>query len=550
MPRRRVRAPGHTRRRSLGGLANEWMEYFTVHGPGDVQGQPVVHVDEYAGLVYDAYALNDAGRRLYGSVFFSRPKGCDKSGLGSRFCLFEGLGPCRFAGWATGNEVYVDPWGLGFEYRYSAGEAMGQPVRSPFIRVMATEEQQTGNVYDSIYLNLTEGPLSEVPRVDAGLTRVFLPDGGEIRPSTASSSAKDGGKETHVALDETHLYNTPELKRMRDTVVRNLAKRKRAADPWYAELTTMFAPGQDSAAEDTYRLAEAILEGRARRQQLLFDHRWGEVDNLADEDALRAGLIEAYGDAMAWMDLDGLVDHVYDPRNDPDDSRRYYLNSVTGTKDAWIAPAPWAACADATKSLRDRDVVTLGFDGSINEDSTALVACHVAEGHLALLGCWEKPEGPEGEEWQVDREAVDAAVAAAFARYTVVGMYADPAHWQDYLDKWNNEFAHRLKVKATTAKPMEWWTNRERAMVAALERFEEAVRDARLSHDGGHQLTRHVLNARRRIRRSGITIAKEHPKSPKKIDAAMAATLAYECRADAVAAGVGQRRRATWGGTL
>jgi hypothetical protein len=51
-------------------------------------------------------------------------------------------------------------------------------------------------------------------------------------------------------------------------------------------------------------------------------------------------------------------------------------------------------------------------------------------------------------------------------------------------------------------------------------------------------LTRHALNARRRISRSGVTIAKEHPGSPRKIDAVMAAVLAYECRQDAVALGV------------
>ena len=82
---------------------------------------------------------------------------------------------------------------------------MGRPVKVPYIRCMATEEGQTGLVYDTIYFNLTEGPLSEVMGVDAGLTRVLLPGGGEITPSTASSASKDGGKETwsgfgHAAL--------------------------------------------------------------------------------------------------------------------------------------------------------------------------------------------------------------------------------------------------------------------------------------------------------------------------------------------------------------
>src|SRR5690606_17002077 len=153
----------------------------------------------------------------------------------------EGLGPCRFAGIAEGGEVYKDPWGLGFEYVYAPGEPMGRPVRTPFLRTMATEEDQTGQVYDVIHYNLTEGPLAEAMnrKDDAGITRILLPERGEITPSTASAASKDGGKETFVVFDETHLYITPELRRMYRTVTRNLGKRKKIAGTWYLETTTM-----------------------------------------------------------------------------------------------------------------------------------------------------------------------------------------------------------------------------------------------------------------------------------------------------------------------
>jgi hypothetical protein len=44
--------------------------------------------------------------------------------------------------------------------------------------------------------------------------------------------------------------------------------------------------------------------------------------------------------------------------------------------------------------------------------------------------------------------------------------------------------------------------------------------------------------AYRRISKAGIQIAKEHPDSPRKIDALVAAVLAFESRADAIAAGI------------
>jgi hypothetical protein len=561
MPHVTVRAPGHDRSRSLGWLSVAWMEYFVVHGPGDVQGEPVRHGDEYTGFVVDCYAVDDdEGKLLYDSAFFSRPKGCDKSGLGARIGLFEAFGPCRFDGWAEGGEVYEDPWGLGFEYVYEPGEPMGRPVRVPYLRIMATEEGQTGNVYDTIHFNLTDeaSRLSQIPGVDPGLTKINLPDGGEITPSTASASSKDGGKETWVCFDETHLYNTPELRRMYTTMTRNLRKRKKNAGTWYLETTTMFAPGQDSVAEKTYEEAEAIREGRKKRgrARLLYDHRYGVCKDLKNEDELRAALIDSYGDAMEWMDIETLVDDFYDLRNDAADGKRYFLNSRTSSSDAWMDSDAWEVCR-RPEEIAPGELVTLGFDGSIRDDATALCACRVSDGHLQLLGVWEKPEGPEGEGWQVDRESVDNTVARAFDKYEVCGFYCDPPHWQDYVDKWTSEHSEGLQVCATQARPLEWWTNRPTAMEHALDRFVEAVDDKALSFAGtersddeesfsklGATLTRHVLNAKRRpMGRNHMGIGKEHAKSSKKIDAAMSATLAYECRADAIAAGITKRKK-------
>lgn len=70
----------------------------------------------------------------------------------------------------------------------------------------------------------------------------------------------------------------------------------------------------------------------------------------------------------------------------------------------------------------------------------------------------------------------------------------------------------------------------------ALEQFQNAVIDKELTHSG-LALSRHVLNSRRRLGRSGVSIAKEHPESPNKIDAAVAAVLAYQARLQALSKG-------------
>ncbi|GAA3510021.1 hypothetical protein GCM10022234_00250 [Aeromicrobium panaciterrae] len=575
MPRLLVQAPDHDRNFSLGWLATAWMEELVLHGDGDVIGEPVVHGDELTELIVDAYALHapgktsplKVGRRHYDSVFYSRPKGADKSGQGGRFGLFEALGPARFAGIAEGGEVYEDPYGLGFRYVYTKGEPMGRHVSTPFIRCMATEENQTGNVYDTIHFNLTEGPLSYAMnrKDDAGLSRIILPARGEITPSTASAAAKDGGKETWVNFDESHLYNTPELRRMFATVTRNLRKRKKIAETWYFESTTMFAEGEDSVAEKTLKFAELLMEGRTRaKPNVLLDWRYGECDDLADLDKLKAGIEDAFGDAMSYQDIDSLVDEFFDPRKDPEDSRRYFLNARTSHEHSYIRAEDWAAVgpkrdADGkittARVVDPKEPITLGFDGSRKRargitDATALIGCCVSDGHLFEIKVWEQPglrRGPDGKQipWAVPFIEVDREVAQTFKNYNVVGFYADPAKWESYIAAWEAKYGPKLKIKSSAKHPIEWWMvgATAKAVHDILVTFEDAVIERQLSHDGSGALTRHVLNARRRFSKTGYGINKETPESPNKIDACVAAVLAYQARLEALAKGVTQPAR-------
>lgn len=539
MARELVTSLNHDRTRSLGWHAIWWIETFCVHGPGDVQGEPVEMDDEFAGFILDCYAIGEDGRRLYDSAFLSRAKGRAKSELAGFIVLYEAFGPARFDHWAEVGETYDY---RGETYKYQAGEPVGVPVVAPVIRCLATEESQAGNTYDNVHFNLTQGPLAEgLPRDAAGLTRIFVPGGGEIVPSTASNSSKDGGKETMVVFDETHLYKSPELRRMYATVRRNLAKRK-AAEPWSLETSTMYMPGEESVAEETHKLAKSIAEGKTKKSRLLFDHREADPDvDLSNEAEVMAGLREAYGPFAEIMDLERIVAEIYDPRNDPQDSRRYYFNQPTSSRDAWISAPEWNACTVIDKPVQRGDVITLGFDGSRKRnrgvtDATALIGCRVSDGHLFEIKVWEQPDGPAGEDWEVPTAEVDYEVRRCFTEYKVVGFYADPAKWESYIAQWEAEFGKKLKVRSTQAHPIEWWMSGGRSylVVRALEQFYSAVVQKELTHDGNRALTRHILNARRRAGRNGIQIYKEHPDSPNKIDAAIAALLAWTARVDAV----------------
>lgn len=126
-----------------------------------------------------------------------------------------------------------------------------------------------------------------------------------------------------------------------------------------------------------------------------------------------------------------------------------------------------------TKYLSYGDTVTLGFDGSVRDDSTALVACRVDDGHLELLACWEKPLVRD-DEWSVPGLEVDAAVAAAMQRFRVIGFYADPPYWETYVDRWNSLYGRKMRV-GHRSHPLEWKTNQPSQMEEALKRFLTAV---------------------------------------------------------------------------
>lgn len=543
--RRVITAPGYDRTdrtRSLW-VAIWWIETFVRHGPGDVQGEPVVLPDEFTEFILDAYALDENGRRLHDSAFFSRPKGCNKSGLASYIALFEAFGPARFADWAEGGETYEY---LGRTYTYRAGEPMGRQVKVPVVRIMATEEGQTGHVYDTITHNLTDDgcPLHQLVGYGmvAGVTKIAIPGGGEIIPSTAGAASKDGGKETFVVFDESHLYNNNTLRTMYSTVTRNLVKRRKNAETWYLETTTMYAPGEESIAEQTYNYADLVEEGRAKRAKLLFDHRWSDLEHLEDLDALALAVEEAYGDALAWNSLEAVIDDILDPRRSPADSRRYFLNAVTNREDAWVTPAQVGACAKLAQNTpkpKPREEITLGFDGSVSDDATVLMGCRVSDGFLWQIYAEEKPDGPESKDWQVNPANFDAAVAWAFRTFRVVGFYADPPYFQDYLTKWVAEYGDRLVAKASGRDPIAFWTLSPNRMAPTLERLHTAIAACAvpISATPGSSLRRHLVNTRKRVDRTGkVLIGKETPKSPHKIDSTPAGALAYEARADYIGA--------------
>ena len=227
---------------------------------------------------------------------------------------------------------------------------------------------------------------------------------------------------------------------------------------------------------------------------------------------------------------------------------------ITEREDSWLSQLELDAVKDTDKVVRDGEAIALGFDGSRGRkkgvtDATALIACRVSDGHIFEpfpTSVWEQPHNwPKTKVWNPPKAEIVAAVHSAFKKWRVVGFYADPALWESYVAGWEAKYGPRLLAKSSGAHPIEWWMtgNRSTQVVKALKSFNDAVVDRELTYDGGLALTAHLLHARTEVKNSGVVIAKPHPDSADKIDAAIAATLAWTARLDAIAKGALKKRK-------
>lgn len=508
---------------SLGYGLVDWIETYECHGPGDVQGEPIELDEEWFAFVVEIYRLDpETGRRLYDVGVLSRPKGRAKSELAGFIGTTEAFAEVRFDGWNAD------------------GQPIGRPVRSPLLKCLATEESQAGNTFENIAFIAGEWGPDVWPEIYGGVsgirqyqsaTALYLPRGGEIRACTAGNASKDGGKETWACADESHLYVLRELKAMYATVSRNLGKRARIAQPWMLQTTTMYRLGEQSTAEETltaWRIGELP-------ETTYVDHREasGKVssETLQDREYTLAQLREVYGAAAEWMDLDRLYRDMRDPKICEDDAQaaRYFLNRGIPAADGWI-DVEVVKTQTLVEVVAPGEAIAIGFDGSLNDDSTVLIGSRMRDGWLFPIGIWERPKGRSGLLWQVPRDEVLDAVREAFGRYEVIRGYFDPHEWRSDIDT----LAKELGVE----RVLPWETRRDVQMAAALDRLYVDLMAGKLFHSGDKRFVEHFGNAYVRLKGAHRLVRKEHDKSPRKIDSVPGAALAYEARADAIEAGL------------
>lgn len=498
-------APKHT----LAGPVVEWAWKYLTQPDGPSAGDRWRFTPEQYRFLSWWYAVDEAGRFIYRYGMLRRMKGWGKDPVAAAIACIEFVGPCRFSHWED-------------------GEPVAAPHGAAWVQIAAVSKEQTRNTMTLFPGMLSQQALNEY-EIDMGKEIIYAARGRKrIEAVTSSPRALEGGRPSIVIKNESHHWIQPnEGHAMANVIARNLAKSRDGSARALA-ISNAHAIGEDSDAErdwDAYRKDPAGI---------LYDSLEAPETDLEDDESLRNGLKAARGDSE-WVDVDRLMAEIRDPRTSPAMARRFYLNTIMAVEDKPFDAEKFNSLEKQGYLVPKGALITLGFDGSLSRDHTALMGTEVKTGHQWVVGYWEPRQTPSGPE--IPMAEVDQTVEYAFEHWNVARMYADPSKWGTYLAAWSGKY--------TKEKVWSWSPTLYRKMAYALAQYRVAITAGKLTHDGAPAFKSAIGNCFKQMHHFRDddgdpmwTIQKERPDSPMKIDAAVAAVLSWAAAQDVIAGGL------------
>ena len=479
---------------------------------------------EQVRFLHRWYEITDTGEWRYRYGTLRRAKGTGKSPFAAAIMLIEMLGPCRFGGWNP------------------AGDPIAVPAPAPWVQVFAAGIAQTKNVMLALHGLVTPAAKKDYA-IDAGVERyhAYRSDGQFclLEAKTAGFRSIEGNRPSAVICDET--WRWTESMHGHDligAIQGNAAK----VGGRILELTNAPILGEDSVAERTLLAWMAQEAGTNRRTGMLYDSLEAPSKiEIGNEQQLRAALRAAAGDAT-WVDFDAIVDQIYSGVVTHNEALRKVLNVTVAADDALIDPDAWAACGTDDR-LQPGDRIVLGGDGGETNDATALIAMRVKDRLVQPIEIWQAPDGPAGRGWRVDKEEVSDRVDWVFANFDVAAMHFDIALWEPYVLRWSETYADRLDLKASGKSSTGYdMRGNQKEITLANMALVGLVEAGEVRHTRDFALTRHMLNARKRHNKFGISFGKEHRGSARKVDGYAATLLAHIARTRLVEAGLADKK--------
>lgn len=443
---------------------------------GGLAGEPLSLRPWQRRLLDDVFARRADGRRKHRTAIIGMARKNGKSALGSGVALHALL-----LG-QNGGEVYS----------------------------CAADRDQARIVFGSAKRMVELSPeLSAMCRIYRDAIEVVA-SGSVYRVLSSEAYTKEGLSPTCVIYDELHSAPNDDLWN-----VMTLAQAARV-DALTIAVTTAGvrsdSTGGDSTAYRLFQYGSKVASGEIVDPSF-FMAWWKAADDAdhRDPDSWPAAN-PGFGDLCDAEDFDSAVKRT--PENE---FRIKRMNSWVSGAHAWIPSTSWAPLASGRVVGADTPVI-LGFDGSFNGDATVIVGCTVEDDPFVwLVDCWERGPG-DHESWRVPIGEVEARIMDACREWNVLEVACDPFRWQRSMEALAD--AGVPVVEFASASPAR--------MVPATAKFYDAVMSGSMSHDGSPVVARHVGNCAVKTDRLGPRIVKEHRYSSRRIDAVVAAVIAFD----------------------
>jgi len=492
------------------------------------QGGPWIYTPEQARFILWYYALDEAAQFEYAIAALQRLKGWGKDPLGAAISVTEMVGPVRFDYWDGDRPV-------------------GREELNAWVQIVAVSQEQTKNTM-KLLPSMVPAETRRYFGMQIGkLTAWAMDDTRQLEAVTSSPLTLEGGRPTQLLLNEIQNWNSSNNGHdMWGVLEGNAAKRDEDSPARMLAIFNAHRPGEDSVAE---RLRDAFEGTQGDPDADDESERPKFIDVGIMYDSLEApptapltlkdapAVIEAVRGDAVWLSTSRIVKSIGNPNNPPSESRRKWYNQVTGSEDAWTTPQAWDQLSRPDSIVAPREEIAMFIDCSKSDDATALVGCRITDGHVFMLGLWQKPPGDRGKGWLAPLDKVDTAVDAAFSRFTVVAFWGDPSHtlddetrvryWDTLFDAWHRKYGRKLREFPHVGRAghsilfdMAIYAEQKR-FVAEVQIVEAEIEGKGFTHDGDVRLRKHVIAARRMPTKAGMSIGKEHRESRKKVDAAV-----------------------------
>jgi phage terminase large subunit-like protein len=379
--------------------------------------------------------------------------------------------------------------------------------------VAAAEKEQARIIFGEAKRMVESSELSEMCTLyrDA----IYVPSTNSVmKVLSAEAYSKEGLNVSRAIVDEIHAHKNRELW---DVLSLSMGNRGKLAQ--LLAVTTagqkQDMTGQDSIAYSLYQYGKRVSTGEI--DDPTFFMSWWEAEPEADHrlETTWESANPGYNDLVSKDDFASAVNRTPEP-----EFRTKRLNQWVSSLNAWLPTGKWEQL-DADIELDPDQPVIVGFDGSFNGDCTALAYCTIPKEdelpHVGLIRVWEKqPE--DTDDWRVSTSEVEDEIIQFCQKYNVREIACDPFRWQRTMEA----------MQDLGLPVVEYNSSSPSRMVPACSKLYQAVTESQLTHDGNPTLTRHLSNTVIKVDRLGPRIVKEHRGSPRKIDAAVAAVIAFD----------------------